>query len=76
MGKTFRNTPYGMVTKEGINPARFNEQGTSGPQLYLTRRAAIAASKARDRQRIYKQEAQTLSLILDKYPEDEVYEMN
>lgn len=76
MGKTFRNTPYGMVTKEGINPARFNEQGASGPQLYLTRRAAIAASKARDKQRIHKQEAQTLSFVPSAHPEDEVYEMN
>ena len=75
MGKTFRNTPYGMVTKEGRNP-RFNEQGTTGTVVYATRKAAIAAAKACGQRRNLKLKQRLLELMTPPDSEDDIYMMN
>lgn len=75
MGKTFRNTPYGMVTKEGRNP-RFNEQGTTGTVVYATRKAAIAAAKACGQRRALKLKQQMPELSVFTDPEDDIYMMS
>lgn len=75
MGKTFRNTPYGMVTKEGRNP-RFNEQGTTGTVVYATRKAAIAAAKACGQRRALKLKQQMSELLVPADPEDDIYMMS
>lgn len=75
MGKTFRSTPYG-TTREGINPHRFNEQGTSGPQVYVSRRAAIAAAKVMSQRRTLKMQQQMSELSVPTDPEDDIYMMS
>lgn len=75
MGKTFRNTPYG-ITREGINPNRFNEQGTNGPQVYISRRAAIAAAKACGQRRNLKLKQRLLELVTPPNSEDDIYMMS
>lgn len=75
MGKTFRNTPYG-ITREGINPNRFNEQGTNGPQVYISRRAAIAAAKAYGQRRNLKLKQRLLELVTPPNSEDDIYMMS
>lgn len=75
MGKTFRNTPYG-ITREGINPNRFNEQGTNGPQVYISRRAAIAAAKACGQRRNLKLKQRLLELVTPSNSEDDIYMMS
>lgn len=76
MGKTFRNTPYG-ITREGINPNRFNEQGTNGPQVCISRRAAIAAAKACGQRRALKLKQQQMpELLVPACPEDDIYMMS
>lgn len=75
MGKTFRFTEYGVVTKEGRNP-RFNEQGTTGVVVYTTRKAAIAAAKACSQRRALKMQQQMPELSVPADPEDDIYMMN
>lgn len=75
MGKTFRFTEYGVVTKEGRNP-RFNEQGTAGVMVYTTRKAAIAAAKACSQRRALKMQQQMPELSVLADPEDDIYMMS
>lgn len=75
MGKTLRFTKYGVVTKEGRNP-RFNEQGTTGTVVYATRKAAIAAAKARGQHRNLKLKQRLLELVTPPDSEDDVYMMS
>lgn len=76
MGKTFRFTKYGVVTKEGRNP-RFNEQGTTGTVVYTTRKAAIAAAKACSQRRALKLKQQQMpELLAPACPEDDIYMMS
>lgn len=75
MGKTFRFTEYGVVTKEGRNP-RFNEQGTTGTVVYTTRKAAIAAAKAFGQRRALKLKQQMPELLAPACPEDDIYMMS
>lgn len=75
MGKTFRFTEYGVVTKEGRNP-RFNEQGTTGVVVYTTRKAAIAAAKACSQRRALKMQQQMPELLAPACPEDDIYMMS
>ena len=75
MGKTFRNTPYG-TTREGINPHRFNEQGTRSPQVYVSRRAAIAAAKVMGQCRALKMQQQMSEPLVPVDLEDDIYMMS